>query len=140
MKKQEHSLAFRVLFNLAVVVTVMALPLIAVTTRASIAKTPVDHSQQQEKSTEELKLEYAQLNVQLAQTELKLAEQFNLELDANIPATVAEEQRRQMLSRKQISKAVMEAPQVERCNRSRTTRPGNDPFDGQPGKNTNALR
>ncbi len=62
----------------------------------------------QQKSAEELRLEHARLNVQLAETELKLAIQANQELEESIPSSITGAERQKILNMKRISKASIE--------------------------------
>ncbi len=63
---------------------------------------------QEQKSTYDLRLEYARLNLQLAETELQWAQQFNKEVAESIPASLTDDERQIIVTMKQISETAME--------------------------------
>ncbi len=108
MATQKHASAVRFCLSFAATILVLWIASFALTSRASIVSALANDAPPQEISTDELKLEYAQLNLQLVETELKLAEQFNLELEAGIPTNVTAEQRSQILRGKQVTESALE--------------------------------
>ncbi len=73
---------------------------------ASTGKGQEENSQQDEKSSNELRLDYAMSNLQLAETELKLAEQFNKELADSMPSSIprfTDEFKQQILNKNRIA-------------------------------------
>lgn len=67
-----------------------------------------ESSQVQPKSMYDLKIEVATVNLKLADTELKLAEQYNREVTQALPATATEQERNTVKLIQQISESSME--------------------------------
>ena len=62
----------------------------------------------QPKSMYELKIEVANVNLKLAETELRLAKQYNREVMQSVPATATEQERNTLKLMQQISESSME--------------------------------
>lgn len=108
MSKQTGSTTFRSLIRQASFGCHVALGVLL-----GIAFTPTCFAQEsewtrQEKSEQELRLDYARLGLQLAETELQLAEQFNREIEESMPSVITGKDRETTLNMKRISTASIE--------------------------------
>lgn len=61
----------------------------------------------EQRSAYDLRLEYTRLNLQLAETELQWAQQFNKEVAEALPTSLADEERQRTLTMKQIAEPAM---------------------------------
>ena len=67
-----------------------------------------NESPKQKKSAQDLRLEFASLSLKLAETELKLAEQVNREIEESMPSAITGNEREHILNMKRISTTSIE--------------------------------
>lgn len=108
MKIQRYSKCLRHCVFQTGFLFVWGICLIALSTSASRSFGQEQLPPKQEKSAEQLRLEYAKLSLQLAETELKLVEQVNQELEASVPSAVTGIYRKKILNMKRISNTSIE--------------------------------